>query len=131
MQLKTYQLGLRAVANVTPYAKRISDEEIAFLYMSTPSKIKDAVSDEMWVYAVSQYRMDPNPSKEMPLDQQLLSYVFRKRDGRPAFDWGIKEDLAERMATSHQFHDQPSIQPSRLPELAPSSGGVLSRAFDV
>ena len=76
MQLKTHQLGLRAAANVTPYAKRISDEEIAFLYMSTPSKIKDAVSDEAWVYAVSQYRMDPNPSKEMPLDQQLLSYVF-------------------------------------------------------
>ena len=33
MQLKTYQLGLRAAANVTPYAKRISDEEIAFLHV--------------------------------------------------------------------------------------------------
>ena len=131
MQLKTYQLGLRAAANVTPYAKRISDEEIAFLYMSTPSKIKDAVSDEAWVYAVSQYRMDPNPSKEMPLDQQLLSYVFRQRDGRPAFDWGLKEDLPARMAASDQFHDHPSLQPSNLPELPPSNAGVLSGAFDV
>ena len=60
MQLKTYQLGLRAAANVTPYAKRISDEEIAFLYMSTPSKIKDAVSDEAWVYACLLYT-SPSP----------------------------------------------------------------------
>ena len=47
--------------------------------MSTPVKDQRCRVDEAWVYAVSQYRMDPNPSKEMPLDQQLLSHVLRQR----------------------------------------------------
>ena len=104
MQAATFRLGLKAVASVTPYAKKLTDDEIGFLFLTIPQAVKDAVTDQMWAYACSQYRLDPSPNKEMPLDQQLLSYVYRTRNGRPALEWGVKEDLPHRMRHADRFH---------------------------
>ena len=51
----------------------------------------------------------------MPLDQQLLSYVYRTRHGRPALEWGVKEDLPHRMRHADRFH---------APVLTESQGAV-------
>lgn len=129
MKSETFRLGLRAVASITPYAKKITDDEIAFLYMTLPSAIKRAVTDEMFAYACAQYRMDPSPNKELPLDQQLLSYVYRLRDSRPAFDWGLKPDLKDRMLSCDRFHPPmlpPAIQQQQLP---PASNPALQGLF--
>ena len=104
MQAATFRLGLKSVAAITPYAKKLTDDEIGFLFLTIPQAVKDAVTDQMWAYACSQYRLDPSPNKEMPLDQQLLSYVYRTRNGRPALEWGVKEDLPHRMRHADRFH---------------------------
>jgi hypothetical protein len=35
---------------------------------------------------------------------QLLRYLYRIRDGMPAFDWGLKLDLPQRIANGGVFH---------------------------
>jgi hypothetical protein len=61
------------------------------------------VSDDVWAYACNQRLLDPNPDKEQALHLQLLKYVYRTRDGQPAFDWGFKEDLPQRMSAGAVF----------------------------
>ena len=129
MKSETFRLGLKAVASVTPYAKKLSDDEIAFLFMTMPTAIKRAVTDEMWAYACSQYRMDPSPSKDLPLDQLLLSYVYRVRDSRPAFDWGLKVDLKQRMLNGDRFHAEAALPPLQLQQLPPVSNPALKGLF--
>tara|TARA_R100001463_G_scaffold47699_4_gene96733 strand:+ start:116 stop:508 length:393 start_codon:yes stop_codon:yes gene_type:complete len=130
MQATTFRLGLKSVAAITPYAKKLSDDEIGFLFLTMPKAVKDAVTDEMWAYACSQYRLDPSPDKEMPLDQQLLSYVFRTRSGRPALEWGIKEDLPQRMASADRFHSQPLTEgQGSPPPLPPVTNHLLAPGF--
>jgi len=129
MKSETFRLGLKAVASVTPYAKKLSDDEIAFLFMTMPTAIKRAVTDEMWAYACSQYRMDPSPNKDLPLDQQLLSYVYRLRDSRPAFDWGFKPDLGDRMLSGDRFHAQAVLPPLQQQQLPPASNPALEGLF--
>jgi len=129
MKSETFRLGLRAIASITPYAKKISDDEIAFLYMTIPSAIKRAVTDEMFVYACAQYRMDPSPNKDLPLDQQLLSYLYRLRDSRPAFDWGFKQDLNNRMLNGDRFHAEAVQPPLQQQQLPPVSNPALEGLF--
>lgn len=129
MKSETFRLGLKAVASVTPYAKKLSDDEIAFLFMTMPTAVKRAVTDEMWAYACSQYRMDPSPSKDLPLDQLLLSYVYRVRDSRPAFDWGLKVDLKQRMLNGDRFHAVAALPPLQLQQLPPVSNPALEGLF--
>ena len=129
MKPETFRLGLKAVANVTPYAKKLSDDEIAFLYMTIPSAIKRAVTDEMFVYACSQYRMDPSPNKDLSLDQQLLAYLYRLRDRRPALDWGLKADLDQRMLNGERFHAEAALPPIQQQQLPPASNPALEGLF--
>ena len=129
MKSETFRLGLRSIASITPYAKKITDDEIAFLYMTMPSAIKRTVTDEMFAYACAQYRMDPSPNKDLPLDQQLLSYVYRLRDNRPAFDWGLKPDLGDRMLIGDRFHPQPVLAPPQQQQLPPASNPALEGLF--
>jgi len=129
MKSETFRLGLKAVASVTPYAKKLSDDEIAFLFMTMPTAVKRAVTDEMWAYACSQYRMDPSPNKDLPLDQLLLSYVYRVRDSRPAFDWGLKVDLKQRMLNGDRFHAEAALPPLQLQQLPPVSNPALEGLF--
>ena len=95
------------------------------------SSVKVSVTDEMWLYACSQRRMDPNPDKELALDIQLLRYVYRIRDGQPAFDWGLKTDLPQRMAMGGQFHPPvlPASDPTPPPPQLPGSNPALEGLF--
>jgi len=113
MKAKVFEVSLRALSALMPYGKKMTDEEVQFIWMLLPQVVKDTVTDDMWGYACTQRRLDPSPNKELSLDLQLLSYVYRQRDGIPAFDWGLKPDLPQRMALSAQFHsssDPRSIQ---------------------
>ena len=98
------QRELQRLEEEARQAAKLTDDEIGFLFLTIPQAVKDAVTDQMWAYACSQYRLDPSPNKEMPLDQQLLSYVYRTRNGRPALEWGVKEDLPHRMRHADRFH---------------------------
>jgi hypothetical protein len=114
MKATTFQMGLRALSSLLPYGKKITDEEALFTWALLPESVKSTVTDEMWAFACAQRRMDPNPDKELPLDIQLLRYVYRIRDGQPAFDWGLKQDLPQRMALGGQFHS-PVLPAADLP----------------
>jgi len=129
MRAETFRLGLRAVANVTPYAKKLTDDEIAFLHMTLPASVKKTVTDEMFTYACLQYRLDPSPNKDLPLDQLLLSYVYRLRDSRPAFDWGLKADLDQRMLNGERFHAEAALPPIQQQQLPPASNPALEGLF--
>lgn len=104
MNAKTFGLGLMALSGSLPYGKKLTNEEIQFLWLLLPADVKATVTDEMWAFGCSQRMLDPDPSKDLPLHLQVLSYLFRIRDGQPAFDWGIKPDLEHRMALPSCFH---------------------------
>jgi hypothetical protein len=124
-------MGLRALSSLLPYGKKITDEEALFTWAMLPESVKVNVTDEMWLYACSQRRMDPNPDKELALDIQLLRYVYRIRDGQPAFDWGLKADLPQRMAMGGQFHPPvlPAGDPPPPPPQLPGSNPALEGLF--
>jgi hypothetical protein len=131
MKATTFQMGLRALSSLLPYGKKITDEEALFTWALLPESVKTTVTDEMWAFACAQRRMDPSPDKELPLDIQLLRYVYRIRDGQPAFDWGLKEDLPQRMALGGQFHSPvlPPGDPTPTPPQLPASNPVLGGLF--
>ena len=109
MKRQAFISVLRAASETTQYAKKLSEETLALLWVTTPSKAKEEVSDEMLAYAFNQMRIDPNPPEGLSVDQQLYSYIYRLRDGFPAFEWGLKADLPERMVTG-RFNPQPASQ---------------------
>lgn len=131
MKAATYLMGLRALSALLPYGKKISDEEALFTWAMLPESVKVSVTDEMWVYACAQRRIDPSPDKELPLDIQLLRYVYRVRDGQPAFDWGLKTDLSQRMAMGGRFHipvlpaGDPTPPATQLPGNNPALEGLF------
>ena len=131
MKCSAFQMGLRALSSLLPYGKKITDEEALFTWAMLPESVKTSVSDEMWAYACSQRRMDPDPDKELALDIQLLRYVYRIRDGQPAFDWGLKTDLPQRMALGGQFHPPvlPASDPTPPPPQLPGSNPALEGLF--
>ena len=131
MKCSTFQMGLRALSSLLPYGKKITDEEALYTWAMLPESVKVNVTDEMWLYACSQRRMDPSPDKELALDIQLLRYVYRIRDGQPAFDWGLKADLPQRMSMGGQFH--PPVLPAGdltpPPPQLPGSNPALEGLF--
>jgi hypothetical protein len=116
MNPSTFGLGLRTVSSFLPYSKKLLDDEIKFVWLTLPQSVKDQVSDEMWAYACNQRLLDPEPDKELALHIQLLRYVYRVRDGQPAFDWGLKTDLPQRMALGGQFHPPVLLAGDPTPE---------------
>ena len=131
MKCSAFQMGLRALSSLLPYGKKITDEEALLTWALLHDSVKVNVTDEMWLYACSQRRMDPDPDKELALDIQLLRYVYRIRDGQPAFDWGLKTDLPQRMAMGGQFHPPllPAGDPTPPPPQLPGSNPALEGLF--
>jgi len=132
MNAKTFGLGLMALSGSLPYGKKLTNEEVQFIWLLLPADVKATVTDEMWAFGCSQRMMDPQPAKELPLHLQVLSYVFRMRDGQPAFDWGLKADLHHRMALPscfHPHHQAPAADHEPLIEPA-ATNPVLVGGFD-
>ena len=130
MNSKTFGLGLMALSGSLPYGKKLTNEEIQFLWLLLPADVKAAVTDEMWAYGCSQRMLDPDPSKELPLHLQVLSYLFRVRDGQPAFDWGVKSDLQRRMTLPSCFHPHHSAPEAHHQQaLEPAAANSLLGSF--
>ena len=132
MRAKVFETSLRALSALMPFGKKMTDEEIQFIWMILPASVKKTVTDEMWGYACMQRRLDPNPNKDLSLDFQILSYLYRRRDSQPAFDWGLKEDLPQRMALPGQFHGDIASLPAasdNKQQLAPATNPVLNGLF--
>jgi hypothetical protein len=98
---------LQAVSRTLPRFKPWDEMALSLAWMTFPQKAKEELTPEIWLYAAGQRRLDPNPPADLPLDLQLLDYVYRNRDGRGCVEWGLKADLPERMANSGVFNPQP------------------------
>ena len=98
---------LLALSRTLPRFKPWDEMAMSLAWMTFPEKAKQELTREMLLYAAGQRRLDPSPSEDVPLDLQLLDYVFRNRDGRACVDWGLKADLPERMQRPNVFNPQP------------------------
>ena len=107
LTLKHFGGTLAALSGALPFAKPIPTETFLLLWGSFPPQAKREVTPEMWTYAATQRCMDPSPDKELPLPFQLLRYLYRLENGMPNFEWGLKEDLPQRMAAPHLFNPDP------------------------
>lgn len=90
MQLKTFQLGMRTVSAAMPYGKKLQDDELGFLFMTLPDRVKQDVTDTMWAYACSKTLSEQDPNKEIALHMRVLSHVYKIENGAPNFNWGLK-----------------------------------------
>jgi hypothetical protein len=107
MKSETFQRVLRAASALNPYGKKLTDDDLLISWMTLSPRVQQEVTDQMWLYALQQHRMDPSPDKELPLDMQLLKHLWKCENGAPCLRWGPKEDLPQRMASAGQFHGQP------------------------
>jgi hypothetical protein len=80
------------------------------------------------MYAAAQRMLDPDPMEELPLPMQLLNYVFRNENGRANVAWGLKADLADRMANPDRFNPQPVPGQVVLPSEPPVTNPLLQEA---
>jgi len=96
--------GLNAILQ---FSKAISPQAWLLYWASFPPHAKQHVTPAMWAYAACQRLMDPAPTKELALHFQLLRYLYRLENGMPNFDWGLKEDLAQRMERFDVFNPEP------------------------
>lgn len=119
---------LLGLSRLIPQYKALDAMALGLAWMTFPPKAKEELTLEMWVYAAGQRRLDPNPPEDVPLDLQLLNYVFRNENGRANVAWGLKADLPERMQRSHVFNPQPVagqvIAPAEEPITNPLLMGV-------
>ena len=107
MKSDTFQRVLRAASALNPYGKKLTDDDLLITWMTLAPRVQQDVTDEMWLFALQQHRMDPAPDKDLPLDMQLLKHLYRCENGSPCLRWGLKADLAERMSNPYRLHGQP------------------------
>ena len=100
MQAKAFCAGLRAIHTALPFGKKVDDDSLMFLWMTVESSVKRDVTDEMWAHACKELITNWNPDFVInrPIHMQALSYLYRQRDGAPAFDWGMKEEICKQFS---------------------------------
>ena len=98
---------LQALSRTLPRFKPWDETAMALAWMTFPEKAKQELTREIWLYAAGQRRLDPSPPDDVPLDLQLLGYVFRNENGRANVEWGLKLGLPDRMSRPHVFNPQP------------------------
>lgn len=116
---ESFSQTLEALNSVLPFGKAINPQAWLLLWGTFPDHAKQHVTPAMWTYAAGQRLMDPDPAKELPIHLQLLRYLYRLENGMPNFQWGLKLDLAERMAHLGTFH-QP--EPRSLADVIAAEG---------
>lgn len=119
---------LQALSRTLPRFKPWDSTAMALAWMTFPEKAKQELTREVWLYAAGQRRLDPNPPEDVPLDLQLLTYVFRNENGRANVEWGLKADLPERMQRPHVFNPQPVPGQLVLPPEPQVSNPLLQEA---
>ena len=101
----SFSQTLEALNSVLPFAKAITPQAWMLLWGTFPDHAKQHVTSAMWSYAAGQRLMDPNPAKELAIHIQLLRHLYRLENGMPNLQWGLKLDLAVRMAHVGTFHE--------------------------
>jgi hypothetical protein len=100
----SFSQTLEALNSVLPFAKAITPQAWLLLWGTFPDHAKQHLTPSMWTYAAGQRLMDPAPAKELAIHLQLLRYLYRLENGMPNLQWGLKLDLADRMAHAGTFH---------------------------
>lgn len=116
---------LQALSRTLPRFKAWDSTAMALAWLTFPPRAKELLTREMWLYAAGQRRLDPKPPEDVPLDLQLLDYVFRNENGRANVNWGLKADLPDRMSRPHVFNPQPQPGAVVLPPEPPVTNPVL------
>jgi len=116
---------LHALSRTLPRFKPWDASAMALAWITFPAKAKQELTREIWLYAAGQRRLDPCPPENVPLDLQLLNYVFRNENGRANIEWGLKLDLPDRMARPDRFNPQPVPGQVVLPSEEPVTNPVL------
>lgn len=98
---------LQALSRTLPRFKPWDEMAMALAWATFPARAKELLTRDMWLYAAGQRRLDPAPQEDVPLDLQLLNYLFRNENGRANIEWGLKADLPERMSRPDRFNPQP------------------------
>ena len=114
MQAKAFCAGIRAIHTSLPYAKKLDDDSLMFLWMTVDNSVKSNVTDEMWVHACKMLieNWNPDSTVNQPIHLQALSYLYRQRDGAPAFDWGMKQEICEQFNLPENY-GRPQLAPQR------------------
>lgn len=99
---------LQAIAETLPFGKQVGAAGLLLAWQTIPAQAKRELTDAQWTYAAGQYVLDPERPREMPVFLALLRYLYRCENGQPNYAWGLKPDLAERMARPDVFHPQPA-----------------------
>jgi hypothetical protein len=140
------------LAELGPYVRLPSGKAMGLLWATLPPRVYQELTVEHLAYASEQYLLDPYRPDVMPVHLALLRYLYRLENGFPNFNWGLRQDLSQRLASNgfqplpaseadlHAQHGLPNYDGARqepagvlahltlLPPL-PSNGNGISAAL--
>jgi hypothetical protein len=106
---KDFAGAVGAISELLPYAKRPSVDAQLLLWTTPPVQVQQELSSHHLAYASAQLLLDPARPQELAIPVALLRYLYRLENGLPNFNWGLRPDLAQRMAGTG-FQPLPSSQ---------------------
>ena len=106
---KDFAGAVGAISELLPYAKRPSVDAQLLLWTTLPLQVQQELSSHHLAYASAQLLLDPARPQELAIPVALLRYLYRLENGLPNFNWGLRPDLAQRMAGTG-FQPLPSSQ---------------------
>ena len=102
----TFCRTLQGIQSLMPYGKTLNEAALLIAWQTLPNNVRQQLTSEMLAYAAGQYLQDPEPPKDQPIHLALLRYLYRLENGRPNYQWGLKQDLQQRMASDGRFHPE-------------------------
>lgn len=106
---------LAGLVECLPRHKALSERGLAVAWSAFPNAAKHQLTTEHLSYAASQRLLDPRPNEDLAIHIQLLSYLYPLRDGLPATDRPVRNDLAQRMKAPHTFHPIGPVRADQAP----------------
>lgn len=107
LNAKDFARTIIGVQTLLPFGKKLPEEALLLAWATLPRSARQQLTSEMLVYAAGQFLQDPEPPKDQPVHLALLRYLYRLENGRPNYQWGLKEDLYARMASDGRFFPDP------------------------
>ena len=98
MQAKTFISGIRAILVSLPFGKKADTEDLQFLWLTIDDRVKDSVTDEMWVYACRKVMetWSPEHQSSQPIHMQVLCFLYKEQWNSPCYEWGLKDHVCEQ-----------------------------------
>ena len=98
MQAKTFISGIRAILVSLPFGKKADTEDLQFLWLTIDDRVKDSVTDEMWVYACRKVMetWSPEHQSSQPIHMQVLCFLYKEQWNSPCYEWGLKDYVCEQ-----------------------------------